>query len=162
MNRLAFAFCCLVSLVAFPQPVAPVAEASLGADLQPLLDLASSKGLGPAAVVVAVLLVLSRLAMHYGSKLPGKLGLALASPVASWALPVVLGVLGALGTALATGAPLSLGLVLGAVLAGMAAGGTGNKAAVLAKAVEKGEVAAAAVDSKTAAIIALKADAAKP
>lgn len=137
------------------EPAHPVAHEVLN-DVQPLLDVAQGKAVGTFAGVVAFLLVLSRMLVRFGKRLPGKAGEWMAHPVAAWALPVALSVLGALFTALAAGAQVTLGLLLGAVLAGMAAAGTGAKQAVIEQAVRKGEVARAAVTDKASAIAALQ------
>lgn len=166
----AVVFAALFSFVAFGQEVAhpldpatmepahPVVNEVLS-DVQPLLDVATGKVVGAFAVVVAILLGLSRLLQRFGKKLPGKAGELATHPVVAWVLPILLSVLGALFTALAAGAPVTVGLVVGAVLAGMAAAGTGNKQQVLDHAVAKGEVARASVTDKAAALEALaKAD----
>lgn len=163
----AFLFLWLFALSAWAQVVPPVELPPVAADpahpvatevlndIAPLLQVAQGKVVGAFAIVVAILLVLSRLLVRFGKRLPGKLGELATHPVVSWVLPPVLSVCGALFTALAAGAPVTVGLVVGAVLAGMTAAGTGNREAVLEHAVKKGEVARASVTDKAAALEAL-------
>lgn len=122
--------------------VAPAFAQATDAGVDPLLsDLstvaqtataASHNGVaGVLAVIVASLVLVTRLATRFGSKLPGKVGEWFATPVATWVIPLVLSTLGALLTALTSGQPLSLGLFVGAIMAGLAGGGFGSVPAKL-------------------------------
>jgi hypothetical protein len=104
-----------------------------------------------ALAVVAVLVLLSTVLLRFGKRLPGKVGEALASPTATWIVPQVLSVLGALGASLATGAAFSVDLLIGAVLIGLAGGGFGAKQAALVQAADAGDKAAADTAAKSKA-----------
>ena len=145
-----------VVMVETPTVVVPNTAPELVQDLQPLLDLAQKPGVGIAVIVVTVLLVFSRLALHFGSKLPGAAGAVFSHPWAAWLLPIVTSSLGALSTAALAGAPVTLGLLGGALLAGLAAAGTGNKQAVIDHAVAKGEIARSGIQDKAAALEAMR------
>lgn len=132
-----FAVLAVLALVAFP-----VFAQTLDGGTDPLLsDLstvaqtataASHNGVaGVLAVIVASLVLVTRLATRFGSKLPGKVGEWFATPIATWVIPLVLSTLGALLTALTSGQPLSLGLFVGAIMAGLAGGGFGSVPAKL-------------------------------
>jgi hypothetical protein len=157
-----FAVLALLALVVFP-----VFAQTLDGGTDPLLsDLttvaqtataASHNGVaGVLAVIVASLVLVTRLATRFGSKLPGKVGEWFATPVATWVIPLVLSTLGALLTALTSGQPLSLGLFVGAIMAGLAGGGFGSvpafiKQEQLAKADAAGADAAAKVTDTASA-----------
>jgi MFS family permease len=100
-------------------------------------------------------LALGQALKFFGSKLPGKVGEAFASPIALWVLPMVVAILGSIVTALATGQPFTLALLLTAVASGFGAGGTFSRATIIADAVKKGEVAAVKVATPEAAVDAL-------
>jgi hypothetical protein len=159
LHRIVFLFC-IVSAWAFaqdavPAPVAPpnVDTLSLGDALGPLLQAASA---GKVALAVTLgLIALTALLRHYGSKLPGKVGEALASPVASWVLPFVFSTLGALSSTLASGGTIGLNTLAGAIVLGLAGGGVLQKqlgAAAVAKAEMTGVQAATTIDSKAKAL----------
>lgn len=107
----------------------------------------------PALAVVGLLILLSVIVRKFGSKIPGKVGLWLASPTATWVLPMVASVLGMLFSSLKTGATVSIDLLISAVLLGLAGGGVGAGAAATKKAEADGKAAAdAAVPDKEAAL----------
>lgn len=107
--------------------------------------------LGIAFVSVLVLMAATWLLRKFGSKLPGALGVAFGSPIASWVLPVVFSFCAALGDSLSAGRPITLNTVLGALLVGLGAAGAFAKAmgaAKVAAAEAAGAAAAAAPTSK--------------
>lgn len=154
-----FAVLAVLALVVFPV----FAQSDGGTD--PLLsDLttvvqtandAGRKGVaGVAAAIVAGLVLLTRVLVRFGKLLPGKVGAWFITPVATWVLPMVLSVSGALLTALTSGQPVDFGLIAMAVLGALAAGGFGSvpaKMEQLAKADAAGADAAAKVTDAASA-----------
>lgn len=127
-----FAVFAVLALVVFP-----VFAQTLDGGTDPLLsDLttvvqtandASHKGVvGWAAFIFAALVLVTRLLTRFGQKLPGKVGAWFGSPVATWVLPLVLSVLGALVTALTSGQTISIGYLMMSVVMALAAGGWGS------------------------------------
>ena len=157
-----FAVLAVLALVVFP-----VFAQTLDGGTDPLLsDLttvvqtandAGRKGVaGVAAAIFAALVFLTRVLIRFGKMLPGVVGAWFATPVATWVLPLVLSVCGALLTALTSGQPVSLGLIVGAAFAGLAAGGIGSvpafiKQEQLAKADAAGADAASKVTDAASA-----------
>lgn len=155
-----FAVLAVLALVVFPV----FAQAPDGgtdpllADLSTVAQTGSNLGhsgvLGTLAFIVASLAFLTSLARRFGKLLPGAVGAWFASPVATWVLPMVGAVFGALLTSLTSGQPLSLGLIMGAIGTGLMAGGFGSvpaKMEQLARADAAGADAAAKVTDTASA-----------
>lgn len=142
MKRLTLLALAVGSLVAFAQdggaqfvagataPVPPPDEFA-----QTIAQLFAAAGSGQIALAVAVgLMLLTRLVLKFGSRIPGKVGEWLLTPTATWVLPMALSILGAVVTTLAVpGAQFSIPVLLSAVLIGLAGGGQGASAAAEAK-----------------------------
>lgn len=146
-----------VAAFAFAQDVAPVTPnidtLSIGDALAPLLQAAGAGKI--ALAIVCGLIALTAALRHYGSKLPGVIGTALASPIASWVLPFVFSTLGALASTLSSGGAIGLNTLAGAIVLGLAGGGVLQKqlgAAAVAQAEMTGAQAATTIDSKAKAI----------
>lgn len=125
-----------------------VDEPGGGAMLGALLE--AAKGGQWALVVVLCLMLLTFAVRHYGSRIPGKAGELLGSPVASWVVPLVFSTCGTLAAGLSSGAGLSLGAVMGAIAVGLGAGGLIQRPLGAARAA--GEAAAGAVTTKADAL----------
>lgn len=113
---------------------------------------------GILSLIAASVILVARLLTRFGSKLPGAVGVWLATPTATWILPQVLSIAGALLTALASGQPVTLTLILGALGIGLMGGGVGAagaKEAQIKKADAAGELAAAGVNSKAGTVSVL-------
>ncbi len=152
----------LLPLSAFAQDAADAGVDVLVTDLSTVAHAATTAGnggvTGTALLIVASLVLVTRLLTKFGKLLPGAVGLWFATPIATWILPMVLSVGGALITALGSGQAVSVGLIMGAVLAALGAGGFGSVPAKLQqinKAETAGQLAAAGVTSKAEVVSVL-------
>lgn len=125
--RLAFAaFLLLVAawpLIAFAQALPTDVDQAQVQDLLTALLHAPSGPVRAAFYVVVGLMLATLVLRHFGSKLPGVIGAALASPIASWVIPLVFSIAGAIGASLARGVPLSPDTILGALIVALGSGG---------------------------------------
>lgn len=69
------------------------------------------------------LLFTTKAFLKFGPRLPGKFGEWFLSPLASWLIPIVTSVIGALLTALGSSTGVTLDLVLAALIPGLVVGG---------------------------------------
>jgi len=155
-----FALC--ASLSAFAQDagngvvnaVGVVAAAPNDEFAQTIAQLLGAAKTGQIALAVAVgLMLLTRLFLKFGARIPGKVGEWFLQPTSTWILPMGLSILGAVVTTLAVpGVVFSIPVLLSAVLIGLAGGGQGASAAAVAKAKADGDVAAAKVTSAGEAV----------
>ena len=127
-------------LVASPNQMAITATAVDGSGLA-----------GTLVVLFGAIIAITKLLRDVGQKLPGKVGEWFATPFATWLIPMVLSISGALVTTLTSGQPVTFMLIVGALLLGASGGGigaAGAKEAQIKKADAAGELAAAGVTTK--------------
>lgn len=117
--------------------VTPETVVHIGSDVvNGVVDLFHVAGAGKIAMlIIGILMLVCRLTLRYGKLLPGKVGEWLGAPIATWILPLVLSVGGALTSALAIqGAKFTLDVFIGALVIGLGAGGVGSVGAHKAQA----------------------------
>lgn len=115
LRRLIVLSILFLPLFAFAQEVvAPVADPLLS-DLSELVQHAKL-GRTVLAILAGVILVV-RLVLRFGSRIPGAVGAWLGGPVAALVLPAVIGVLGGIITTVANGGAWYDGLIGGIIIA---------------------------------------------